>query len=131
MNDYTVFERSTGEPCQTCLRLYRRGEIRRESVMPLPKWGPTIRDTGEKCCFDCQAAETLLAVGHIDIPFHMARLTVANDRAESLRQPKGMAQLMGLCQMGLMKPASINDLSAHLDWVEANVPLVDWADDEE
>lgn len=98
--------------------------------MPLPKWGPTLRSSGEPCCFDCQAADTLLAVGRLDFPFAMARLPIANERGESLRLPTGSAECMGLCSKGIMRPASLDDLNDHMQWLDKNVPVKEEWDNE-
>lgn len=118
----SAFARATELVCPCCLELYENGQIQREAVMPLPQYGPRLRSTGKPCCFDCQAAETLIAITRTTMPFEMSRLPIANERLESLRLPKGAARAMGLCQQGIMRPASADDFDSHMRWIDTNVP---------
>lgn len=119
----TVFNRATETPCPICLNLAKAGQIRRETVMPLPQFGPISLDN-QKCCFDCQAAENLVKLG-LSPTFLHARIAVGNERQETLRMPIGMAELMGLCSHGLVRPANETQLDSHLDWLDIIFPLAD------
>lgn len=121
-NMTTVFDRATETPCPICRNLAGIGEIRRETVMPLPQFGPVNRDN-QKCCFDCQSAENLVKYGMVPTFLH-ARIAVGNERQETLRMPVGMAELMGLCSHGLVRSANETQLDRHLDWLDAVFPLV-------
>ena len=118
----TVFERATEIPCPICLNLAETGQIRRETVMPLPQFGPVNFDN-QKCCFDCQSAENLVKYGMVPTFLH-ARIAVGNERQETLRMPIGMAELMGICSRGLLWPANETQLDHHLEWLDAVFPLV-------
>ena len=118
----TVFERKTEEPCPICMELLVRQEVLREWVMPLPLAGPLAID-GRKCCFDCQAAETLQRVTGLRIDFYAARNVIGNERAESLRLPQGYAEVMGVTKDGIMRPAHQGQLKAHYEWLEEVLPL--------
>ena len=118
----TVFDRATNEPCPVCMTMAMDfGQLRREAVMPLPKYGP-VSVNGVKICFDCQAAENLVKYG-ILFDFEPARTAVANERQETLRLPLGMAQLRGMCMEGLIKPASEDDFDNHLAWLDNVYPV--------
>ncbi len=118
----TAFDKATETPCPICLNLAKIGKIRRETVMPLPQFGPVSLDN-QKCCFDCQSAENLVKYGLVPTFLH-ARIAVGNERQESLRMPIGMAELMGLCLEGLIRPANETQLDRHLDWLDSIFPLV-------
>lgn len=117
----TVFDRATETPSLICLNLAKLGKIRREVVMPIPKFGPINLDN-QKCCFDCQSAENLVKYGMAPTFLH-AHIAVGNERQETLRMPTGMAELMGMCSSGLVRPANETQLDRHLDWLEAVFPL--------
>lgn len=121
-NMTTVFDRATETPCPICLNLAESGQIRRETVMPLPQFGPVNRDN-QKCCFDCQSAENLVKYGMVPTFLH-ARIAVGNERQETLRMPIGMAELMGMCSRGLVRSANETQLDHHQEWLDAVFPLV-------
>lgn len=110
-------------PCPVCLELVLAGELDREALQPLPpKYPPRARTTGEPCCFDCQAAETLLRLGTGITELIPARIAVGNERREHYRLPASMA--LGLIMDGLVRRGgSVDDLNAHLDWLDSLVEL--------
>lgn len=115
----SVFDKVTDKPCLLCLKLYKRGKIHYEAIMPLPKLAAvSIYNKGMKICSDCQAAETIVKLKILP-EFVMSRQAVANERVEHLRLPKGMSEHMGLMLNGLVKPCSINDLEKHQDWLDS------------
>lgn len=85
-----------------------------EALMPIPK-SPPLHLDGRECCFDCAAAKTLMSL--VGVTFEMARTAVANERRETLRMPAGMSQDIGLVRVGITKPASLDDLDAHIEWL--------------
>jgi hypothetical protein len=112
-----VFHRTTKSPCSVCLTLAKQGKIQPRAVMPLPEFPARRRETNEQCCADCQAADVVVGMGgHPE--FVPARVATANDRLEGLLLPKGMMEFFGLCQMGLMKPCSLDDLENHIAWLD-------------
>ena len=115
----TVFSRATEAPCPVCIEMVNSGYLEWSSVMPLPVVGPRSVD-GRPCCFDCQAAEVLMRLS--SVTFDMARHAVAAERAETLRMPDGLSQAIGLCSMGVMRPASIDWLDFYYDWLERVFP---------
>lgn len=123
MNDVgRAFDGFTPEskPCPVCVELAQAGTIQGRAVMPLPKFPARLRADNRACCIDCQATETTMAVGGQHPKFGAARLTVANERVEGTVMPRGLMEVMGMCNMGYMKPSSIEDLDAHIDWLESN-----------
>lgn len=50
--------------------------------------------------------------------FEPARLTIANERMEGLRMPRGMMEHFGLCKEGFIDPCSLDDLDTHIAWLE-------------
>jgi len=109
-----VFSATGDEPCPLCLKCLREGWLHREAVMPLSlKLAPRSID-GEKCCRDCQAAETLTKALRVS-SFRMARIAVGSCRREHLRLPLGVT--LGLVLQGLMAPCSVDDLEPHLEWL--------------
>lgn len=109
------------KPCQVCVELADQGTIQGRAVMPLSKFPARLRADNRQCCCDCQATETTMALPIGQHPdFGAARLTIANERVEGTVMPLGMMEHMGLCQMGYMKPSSLEDLNAYLDWLEDN-----------
>jgi hypothetical protein len=118
MSQQRAFEGVQDEPCPVCLELAERGIIQPRAVMPLPEFPAMLRQDGRKCCRDCQATETTMAVIEGQHPqFEPARLTVANERVEGLVMPEGMMERFGMCAMGYVAPASIEDLPDHHDWL--------------
>ncbi len=105
------------KPCPVCLALAKNDEIQMRAVMPLPPFPGRLRTTGEQCCRDCQATEAAMALWGIHPSFGAARLTVANERVESLTMPLGMAEHFGMCSEGVVQPASMEDLESHLQWL--------------
>jgi hypothetical protein len=90
-----------------------------ETVMPLAEGAlaPLARDGSGKCCFDCAAADAVVA--SLGLEFDAARIAVGNDRQEQLRLP-GMK--MGLVMAGYVRPSKAGDLEAHHAWLDAH----DW-----
>jgi len=109
-----VFSATGPESCPLCLEGLQAGWLHREAVMPLPLGLAPRSIDGEKCCRDCQSAETLMKVLKT-LSFRMARIAVGNCRREHLRLPLGVA--LGLVQQGLMAPCSVDDLEPHLKWL--------------
>lgn len=107
-------------PCSICLQLARENKIQSRAVMPLPKkFPPLSRMHNAPCCHDCEAVDTTQALGIGQHPdFAAARLTIANERCEGLVMPPGLMEHMGLCKLGLIRPCSIEDLDAHIDWLQ-------------
>jgi hypothetical protein len=104
-------------------------------------------DGSGPCCFDCQAADTVVkmlarnpnkkrvhltklafknVIGHeqIDGPlgFLMARVAVGNDRCEQHRLPGAP---IGLVAEGWMRPSKPGDFERHLAWME-RMHLIDY-----
>ena len=113
-----AFEDVTDEPCPVCVDLAKGDKIQSRAVMPLPKFPARLRQDGRKCCKDCQATETMMAIGVQHPDFAAARLTVANDRIEGTLMPLGMMEHFGLCKYGHIAPSSMGDLDGHIDWLE-------------
>ncbi len=114
-----VFMHTTTEPCPICLEYYHNNEISREMVMPLPKYPPTLW-TGEKCCSDCNSAQTLIrlqGLTHI-----MNRLAVGNERMTSHRLPLELNQQIGLTSHGVMKVSGEDDFDGHITWLNEVLP---------
>ena len=116
-----AFERATKVPCPVCLALAKKGDLARESVMPIPTFPPRNVDNLE-ICFDCQSAENLAKL-MFDIGFSALRLVIANERGEALRMPEGMAELMGLCSKGIVKSAHLGQLDDHFSWLDEVYPI--------
>lgn len=108
------------KPCPVCVKLARTECIQRGAVMPLPPFPARLKSSNEQCCRDCQATETAMQLFGIHPDFTAARLCVANERMESLRMPFGFAENFGMCAAGVVRPASIDDLGAHNDWLTRN-----------
>ena len=107
------------KPCPRCLKLAQEQKIPTYMVMPLPEGALAPLDyDGNKCCFDCQAADTLIKFG-LEVGFPGARLATGNDRQEQMRLPGAP---IGLAQMGLMKPSKEGDLDEHIDCAEVERP---------
>lgn len=133
------------EPCPRCLALAFSGEIRLETVMPLPDDAPplAIEDLGEHSppgtpiCHDCQAAENLAKCGILaawvatepggikrpmpeGLDFAARRVAIGNDRQEQLRLPVPMRPYFGLVAAGYVRPSEGEDaLDKHHDWLKA------------
>ena len=119
MNMWRAFEKVQDTPCSVCLDLASRGIIQPRAVMPLPEFPAMLRQDGRKCCRDCQATETTMAVEMGQHPmFEPARVTVANERVEGMLMPKGMMERFGLCALGYIAPASLEDLPSYIEWLE-------------
>jgi len=102
-------------PCPRCLALAKELRIRTETVQPIPEGaGPRGLD-GQRCCFDCQAADNLVKLGMVP-DFEMARIAVGNDRQEQYRLP-GVP--LGLVQRNLMRPSKDGDLDRQHAWLDA------------
>lgn len=84
--------------------------------MPLPHAPPLSRADNTPCCHDCEAADTLVAIGAVP-DWGMGRTAVANDRQEQLRLP---GWPIGLVQMRLMRPSAEGDMARHHEWLEAH-----------
>lgn len=109
------------KPCPVCLELAEDHVIQPRAVMPLPPFPARLRADNRQCCRDCQATETTMALKIGQHPrFGSARLTVANERIEGTLMPDGMMEHFGLCQMGYLLPSSVDDLDAHITWLERN-----------
>lgn len=122
-NGQRAFDGFTPEskPCPVCVELAAAGTIQGRAVMPLSKFPARLRADNRQCCCDCQATETTQALGIGQHPdFAAARLTIANDRVEGTVMPLGMMEVTGMCRMGYMKPSSLDDMDAHIDWLENN-----------
>jgi hypothetical protein len=109
----------TALACQRCLKLAKEGKIRSETVQPVPKGAvaPLGLD-GKKCCFDCQAADTVVRL-HMAPGWEAARIATGNDRQEQYRFPGAP---LGLVGAGLLRPSEKGDFERHLKWLDAN----DW-----
>lgn len=108
-------------PCPVCVELAAEGIIQGRAVMPLPKFPARLRADNRACCIDCQATETTMALDIGQHPdFGAARLTIANERVAGMTMPSGMMEVMGLSSMGYVRPSSVKDLDAHIDWLESN-----------
>jgi hypothetical protein len=108
----------TALACPRCLRLARQGKIRTEMVQRLPDgaWAPLALDGSGRCCYDCQAADTLVRMAGAP-NFEAARICTGNDRQEHLRLP---GVRMGLVRAGLLRPNKPGDFEAHLKWLDQN-----------
>ena len=124
------------EPCPVCLALARNGDIQPRAVMPLPKVPARLRLDGSPCCRDCQATETTMALVRGQHPmFVAARLTVSNERCAGLVMPPGLMESFGLCAVGYVEPCSLDDLEAHIQWLErhgipnssTSLPVSEWS----
>lgn len=111
---------ASAKPCQVCLPLAKREQIQARAVMPLPPFPARMKIGNQPCCRDCQATETAMLAFGIHPDFVAARLCVANERCESLTMPMGMAENFGMCREGIMRPASVDDLKAHQEWLAKN-----------
>lgn len=111
------------QPCPVCLELAQAGSIQPRAVMPLPKFPPRSFDN-RQCCRDCQSTEAAMKLWTIHPNFGSARLCIANERCETLTMPLGMAERRGLCMTGVMRPASLLDLTAHCCWLRKHgIPM--------
>lgn len=108
------------KPCPMCVKLARSEQIQPRAVMPLPPYPARLRSSNQPCCRDCQATETAQRMFGVHPDFVAARLTVANERCESLVMPYGFAEHFGMCREGIVRPASIDDLDSHADWLRVN-----------
>ncbi len=114
-----AFDDLGDQPCSVCLELAMAGQIQARAVMPLPTFPARLRADGRQCCRDCQATDTTQAgLGGQHPAFGPARLTIANERIEGMVMPFGMMEHFGLCQMGWIKPCSLDDLDSHIQWLE-------------
>lgn len=104
--------KSEPEACPRCLR----ANIVREAIQPLPPgvMAPRSREDNVRCCFDCAAADTLVALRYVP-SWDMARTAVANDRQAQYRLPGAP---MGLVQMGLVRPSAEGDLERQWAWLD-------------
>lgn len=127
-------------PCPRCLREHIQGRLRREAVQELPDGvgvAPLARDGSGTCCFDCAAADGLVALsvnrtlppgklrartGDSALTWEMARVAVGNDRQEQYRLP---GVRMGLAYHGLIKLNGEGDLTRHQAWLDAVLPVDD------
>ncbi len=111
----------TDKPCPRCLVLARERKIRPEMLQPLPAgaFAPRGHDGSGPCCFDCQAADTLLRTTPSVPGFVAARIATGSDREDQLRLPGAP---MGLVLAGLLRPSQPGDLERHHEWLNAN----DW-----
>lgn len=120
----------TTKPCPRCLVLAQEGEIRPETILPVPQgaFAPEARDGSGKTCFDCASAEALQGMGvHPD--FTACRVVVGNDRQENLRLPAGIREKYGLVGKGLVRSCrGDNALALHHAWLNQYVPW--WFDQE-
>lgn len=114
-------------PCPRCLKLAIDGEIRPETVMPLPQGAfAPLGHNGQKCCFDCQSADGLVRTIGLDLDFSSRRIAVGNDRQECMRLPVQIADAMGLIKEGLVRNwPNADDFEAHMKWLDQHVwPLI-------
>ncbi len=128
----TTLRKPENLPCPRCLELYERGTLRGEMVQPVPVgvMAPLALSDGKPCCYDCQAADTMLKLGVLsggrdkiprrgtpdfDLVFGMARIAVGNDRADQYRLPGAK---MGIVAMGYMKPSQPGDFERHVAWLD-------------
>lgn len=118
-----------GEPCPLCMELYEDRRIRQETVQPVKRGAfsgsVSRRFRGLKICRLCAAAEGLADRG-LGMTFEMARIAVGNEFQEAIRMPRGMSKTYGLRVCGDL---SVENLEAHLAWVERTVPDLDEADE--
>ena len=117
----SVFDHELSDtPCPRCLKLLLEDDaIQYEAVMLLPaKCPPQARDGSGACCYDCQAADTVVGIGGHP-KFAAARLCTANEQIEHLRLPKGIT--LGLVMMGIVRPCSQVDLARHQAWLRKHV----------
>lgn len=132
---------SNGAPCPRCLPLAFNDQIDIEHVQPLPEPGlaPLAVDGSGPCCFDCQAADTVLKILSRDprkarphlsklifknvltceaasagMDFPMARVAVGNDRSDQYRLPGAP---MGLVLEGWMRASKPGEFERHLAWM--------------
>lgn len=129
------------EPCPRCVKLAWDGQIRAETVMPLPVGAdaPLAEDGSGPCCHDCQAADTInktILGGRSKaiwgatqqggqkhplergMPFYAVRVVVGNERQEQLRLPEGIRKHFGLVAKGLVRPSvGENALEDHQAWL--------------
>lgn len=104
-------------PCQSCVTLAKAGDIRAETIQPLPAGALAPRGMdGQPCCYDCQAAEAVRRIRYAP-SFEAARIAVGNERQEQYRLP-GVP--MGLVQQGFVRPSKKGDFEKHLKWLEKN-----------
>jgi len=89
-----------------------------ETVQPLPEGAaaPLAVDGSGKCCFDCQAADTVCRFQKA-LNFEMARIAVGNDRQEQYRLP-GVP--LGLVAQHYVRPSKAGDLKRHHAWLDAH-----------
>jgi hypothetical protein len=116
----------TDVACPRCKALAVAGRIRAETVQRLPEGAAAPMGlNGQKECYDCASAETLLRIGVVvggnrdEQAFEMARIVVGNDRQEQYRAP-GIP--MGLVQLNLMRPSAPGDLAKQYAWLKTQ----DW-----
>lgn len=85
--------------------------------MPVPDQAPpTSHTSGEPCCIDCQAADTVTRLGYAP-DFISARQAVSDDRHGSFLLP---SYRKGLIQMNLVQPSAEGDFEVHLQWLIKN-----------
>lgn len=65
-----AFDELTNKPCPVCLELAMEGKMQPRAVMPLPNFPALLRTDDRKCCRDCQATETMMAMGFQHPEFH-------------------------------------------------------------
>jgi len=102
-------------PCPSCIK--SRDFLRRESVLPLPaSAGPlSIKKEIGPICVDCAAAESLRRFNP-GLTWSMARIVIANDRAEKIRLPGAPIGLH------YVRAAVPGDLDRLLAWQDRTLP---------
>jgi hypothetical protein len=130
-----------GQPCPRCLPLAWNGQIRVETVQPLPPGAaaPLAEDGSGPCCYDCQAADTVSKVVfggrqvwaalepgaskrplRAGMPFSAMRVVTGNERQEQLRLPESLRPHFGLVAQGLVRQsAGEKALDDHYAWMES------------
>lgn len=108
-------EMLSSEPCPQCLDDLAAGILPHpEAVQRLPKdaLAPLGLD-GRKVCFDCQSTDVVMRHNGC-MTWEMARIAVANDRADRFRLP-GVP--MGLAYYGLTRLNAPGDFDDHYAWL--------------
>ncbi len=107
------------KPCPSCLVLYERGQIRRETIQPLRGGGLDARNLkGESHCEDCSLAWTLERL--TTVPTILAgRIATGNHRQESMRLP---GLVMGLSLSHRARVSVEGELDSHHRWLDVMVP---------
>lgn len=102
-------------PCEVCLDLALKHELRMETVQRLPVAMPPLHMDRRPCCWDCQAASTVKRLfGGKYMDFAAARVAVGNERQDQYRLPGAP---LGLVKMGLVRPSAPGDMDDQHAWL--------------